>query len=459
MTEVVEGPAPAAPVESYQGQGTKPYRAYVLMALLTVYTFNFIDRVVIAILQEPIKQEFGLSDFQLGLLGGPAFAVLYTFLGIPIARLAEKHNRMTILALCVALWSGMTAACGIATSYATLLMARVGVSVGEAGCTPSAQSVISDYFPAESRATAISIYALGVPVGSMLAAIGGGLMMEYFGWREAFLVLGLPGLLLAIVIKLTVKEPERGGVGAAKVEAPSFTAAFGILAKKPTFWHVALGSAVASFVGYGVGQYLNSFLMRTHELTGLQASQLSGVVLGVAAAFGTFFAGWLADRMIKRHPNALAWLPALGFIIATPFYLVGYSVSNLWIGVPFLVVGAITHYFYLGCMYASVQGIVAPRMRATSTAVLLFIVNLLGYGLGPPAIGALSDFLASTNLQAAGLTLADCGKTMLAANKAACAVGSEFGLRWSIFIGLFGYLWAALHFLLAWKTLRRDWVG
>lgn len=459
MSEVVEGPAPAAPAQSYQGQGTKPYRAYVLMALLTVYTFNFIDRVVIAILQEPIKQEFGLSDFQLGLLGGPAFAVLYTFLGIPIARLAEKHNRMTILALCVAIWSGMTAACGIATSYATLLLARVGVSVGEAGCTPSAQSVISDYFPAESRATAISIYALGVPIGSMLAAIGGGLMMEYFGWREAFLVLGLPGLLLAIVIKLTVKEPERGGVGAAKVETPGFGAALGILMKKPTFWHVAMGSAVASFVGYGVGQYLNSFLMRTHHLTGLQASQLSGVVLGVAAAFGTFFAGWLADRMIKRHPNALAWLPALGFLIATPFYLVGYTVPNLWIGVPFMVIGAITHYFYLGCMYASVQGIVAPRMRATSTAILLFIVNLLGYGLGPPAIGALSDFLAGLNLQAAGLTLADCGKTVLAANKAACAVGSEFGLRWSIFIGLFGYLWAALHFLLAWKTLRRDWVG
>ncbi len=459
MTEAVEGPAPAAPTESYQGQGTKPYRAYVLMALLTVYTFNFIDRVVIAILQEPIKQEFGLTDLQLGLLGGPAFAVLYTFLGIPIARLAEKHNRMTILAICVAIWSGMTAACGLATSYATLLMARVGVSIGEAGCTPPAQSVISDYFPAEGRATAISIYALGVPVGSMLAAIGGGLIMEYFGWRQAFLMLGLPGLLLAIVIKLTVKEPVRGGVAAANVETPGFGAAFKILSKKPTFWHVALGSAVASFVGYGVGQYLNSFLMRTHELTGLQASQLSGIVLGVAAAFGTFFAGWLADKMIQRHPNALAWLPALGFIIATPFYLVGYMAPNLWIGVPFMIVGAVTHYFYLGCMYASVQGIVAPRVRATATAVLLFIVNLLGYGLGPPVIGALSDFLATTNLQAAGLTLADCGKAMLPANKAACAVGSEFGLRWAIFIGLFGYLWAALHFLLAWKTLRRDWVG
>lgn len=459
MTEVVEGPAPAAPAETYQGQGTPTYRAYVLMALLTVYTFNFIDRVVVAILQEDIKAEFGLTDLQLGLLGGPAFAVLYTFLGIPIARLAEKHNRITILAVCLGIWSGMTALCGVATSYATLFAARIGVSVGEAGCTPPAQSVISDYFPADRRATAISIYALGVPIGSMLAAIGGGLMLEYFGWREAFLVLGLPGLILAIVIKLTIKEPVRGGVAAVKVETPGFVAAFQILAKKPTFWHVALGSAVASFVGYGVGQYLNSFLIRTHELTRLEASQLSGVVLGVAAAFGTFFAGWLADRMIKRHPNALAWLPALGFCIATPFYLVGYMAPNLWIGVPFMIVGAVTHYFYLGCMYASVQGIVAPRVRATATAVLLFIVNLLGYGLGPPAIGALSDFLASTNLQAAGLTMADCGKTMLEANTAACAVGSEFGLRWSIFIGLFGYLWAALHFLFAWKTLRRDWVG
>lgn len=460
MTEVVDAAAPAAEAPApYPGQGTPPYRAYVLMALLTVYTFNFIDRVVIAILQEPIKQEFGLTDLQLGLLGGPAFAVLYTFLGIPIARLAEKHNRMTILAVCVAIWSGMTAACGLATSYATLLLARVGVSIGEAGCTPPAQSVISDYFPAKSRATAISIYALGVPVGSMLAAIGGGLIMEYMGWRQAFLMLGLPGLLLAILVKLTIKEPVRGGVAAPAQETPNFRAAFDILAKKPTFWHVALGSAIASFVGYGVGQYLNSYLMRTHGLSGLEASQLSGIVLGVAAAFGTFFAGWLADRLVKRYPNALAWLPALGFIIATPLYLVGYSVSNLWIGVPFLVVGAITHYFYLGCMYASVQGIVAPRVRATATAVLLFIVNLLGYGLGPPVIGALSDFLAGTNLQAAGLMLADCGKTMLEANKGACTVATEFGLRWAIFIGLFGYLWAAAHFLFAWKTLRRDWVG
>lgn len=450
--------APAA--ASYPGFGTKPYRAYVLGALLVVYTFNFIDRVVIAIIQEPIKTEFGLTDFQLGLLGGPAFAVLYTFLGIPIARLAERKNRMTILSICVGIWSAMTALCGFATSYAFLLLARIGVSIGEAGCTPPAQSVISDYFPAGKRATALSVYALGVPVGSMLAAIGGGWLAQTFGWRSAFLVLGVPGVLLAVIVKLTVKEPPRAA-SATAAAAPGFGAAFKELRSKPTFWHVAFGSAIASFVGYGVGQYLNSFLMRTHGLTLLESSRLTGIVLGVAAAFGTFLAGYLADKMVKRHPNALAWLPALGFAIATPFYLAGYMMPNLTLAMPLLIVGAVTHYFYLGSMYATTQGIVQPRLRATATAVLLFIVNLLGYGLGPPVIGLLSDFLANMHLTSLGLSSAQCAGTGAAvlANKVACDAGAEFGLRWAIFIGLFGYLWAALHFLLAWRTLRRDWVG
>ncbi len=445
----------------YPGWGTKPYRAYVLGALLVVYTFNFIDRVVVGIIQEPIKTEFGLTDFQLGLLGGPAFAVLYTFLGIPIARLAERRNRMTILSICLAVWSGMTALCGLATSYSFLLLARIGVSVGEAGCTPPAQSVISDYFPANKRATAISIYALGIPVGSLLAAVGGGWLAHTFGWRSAFLILGVPGLVLALIVKLTVKEPPRAAsaVTATTDETPTLRQAFRELMRKPTFWHTALGAAIASFVGYGVGQYLNSFLMRTHDLTLLESSRLTGVVLGVFSAIGTFAAGWIADRIAKRHPNAIAWLPALGFVIATPFYIVGYMAPTLTIAVPFLIVGALTHYFYLGSMYAITQGIVQPRMRATATAVLLFIVNLLGYGLGPPLIGLLSDFLASNNLTGMGLTGADCEGSSLAANAGACGTASEFGLRWAIFIGLFGYLWAAAHFLLAWRTLRRDWVG
>jgi predicted MFS family arabinose efflux permease len=457
MTEVTETIAPSPEATAYPGYGAASYRAYVLGALLVVYTFNFIDRVVIAIIQEPIKHEFALTDFQLGLLGGPAFAVLYTFLGIPIARLAERKNRMTILSICLGIWSAMTAACGFATSYMTLLIARIGVSVGEAGCTPPAQSVISDYFPAQKRATALSIYALGVPVGSMLAAIGGGWLAQNFGWRSAFLILGVPGLLLALIVKLTVKEPPRAR-SSTQETAPGFGAAFRELARKPTFWHNALGSAIASFVGYGVGQYLNSFLMRTHGLTLLESSRLTGVVLGVAAAFGTFLAGWLADRLVKRYPNALAWLPALGFFIATPLYFGGYLMPSLSAAIPLLMAGAVTHYFYLGCMYATNQGIVQPRLRATATAVLLFIVNLLGYGLGPPIIGALSDLLKNMHLATLGLSQAACESAAAAANSG-CAAASEFGLRWAIFIGLFGYLWAAIHFLLAARTLRKDWVG
>ena len=441
----------AAP--AFQGYGTKNYRAYVLGALLVVYTFNFIDRVVIGIIQEPIKQEFGLTDFQLGLLGGPAFAVLYTLLGIPIARFAERHNRMTILAICLGVWSAFTAACGFAINYATLFAARVGVSIGEAGCTPPANSVISDYFPPERRATALSIYALGIPIGSMIAAVGGGWIATEVGWREAFIWLGIPGVLLAVIVKLTVKEPPRS---APKGDTPSFFAALGELAKKPTFWYVALGSALASFVGYGVGQYLTSFMIRTHGFTLFEGATLVGVVLGLCAAIGTFSSGFLADRISKRHPNALSWLPALGFAIATPMYLLAFVLPNIWLAMPALMIGAVTHYFYLGPMYAVTQGVVAPRTRATAVAVLLFIVNLIGYGMGPPAIGALSDFLAQGQLALSGLTPAICAERTRAA---AGAAGIEVGLRWSMMIGVCGYLLAGLLFLLSARSLRRDWVA
>jgi predicted MFS family arabinose efflux permease len=438
---------------AFAGYGDKTYRGYVLGALLVVYTFNFIDRIIVGIIQEPIKAEFGLTDFQLGLLGGPAFAILYTLLGIPIARFAERHNRMTILSICLALWSLMTAACGFAASYAHLLVARIGVSVGEAGCTPPANSVISDYFPADRRASALSIYALGIPIGSMIAAVGGGWIATEVGWREAFIWLGVPGVALAVIVKLTVKEPPRS---APKAQAPSFLAAFSALAKKPSFWHVAFGSALASFVGYGVGQYLTSFMIRTHGFSLFQAASLIGVVLGLCAAIGTFSSGFLADRISKRHPNALAWLPALGFFLATPLYLLSFIAPTIWLAMPALMLGAIVHYFYLGPMYAITQGVVAPLVRATAVAVLLFIVNLIGYGMGPPAIGALSDWLANGQLALSGLSPDMCATR---SGDAQCAAAVETGLRWAMMIGVLGYLWAGLHFLLSARTLRRDWVA
>jgi MFS family permease len=228
------------------------------------------------------------------------------------------------------------------------------------------------------------------------------------------------------------------------------------LTKKPTFWHVAFGSALASFVGYGVGQYLTSFMIRTHGFTLFEAATVIGVVLGVCAAIGTFTSGFLADRISKRHPNALAWLPALGFAIATPLYLLSFILPNIWLAMPALMVAAITHYFYLGPMYAVTQGVVDARMRATAVAVLLFVVNLIGYGMGPPVIGALSDFLANTQLQPSNLSTDACAQM---AGDAQCAAGLETGLRWAMMIGVCGYLWAGLHFLLSARTLRRDWVA
>lgn len=495
--------APAQAPTATGGFGTPGYRAYVLSALLVVYIFNFIDRTIINILTEPIKLTFGLEDWQMGLLGGPAFAVLYTFIGIPIARGAERYNRVLIIAAAVAIWSLFTALCGFAMSFMVLFLFRIGVSIGEAGCTPPAQSLIADYFVPSRRATAVSIYALGVPLGGMLASVFGGQLAglsgaEYGawveamgigglfgdldwaqveGWRVAFVVVGVPGLLLSLLVWRTVKEPPRGYTDPAALqglEKASFKEALGVLSKKPAYRHIVFGATLASFVGYGVGQFTTSFLLRTHGLTIQQASLLYGVVLGVMAAIGVFSSGWLSDRMAKRFPNALSWLPSVGMGLSVPLYAIGFLVDNLWLAVPMLMVAAMIHYFYLGPMYAVSGGVVDSRMRATSVAITLFVVNLLGYGLGPPVIGALSTMLKTSFLdgQALGLTLETCKPLLsLAPNARAALAGAELealqacssaearGLQWSMVIFSCIYGWAALHYLLAGRTLQRDMVA
>lgn len=446
-------PTAEAPA-GFAGYGTKSYRAYVLGMLLVVYTFNFIDRVAIDILQEPIKQEFGLVDAQLGLLKGLAFAFLYTLLGIPIARLAERANRITILSVCVALWSAFTAACGMAQNFVQLVAARVGVGIGEAGCTPPAQSVIADYFPAERRATALSIYSMGIHFGAMIAAVAGAWIATEYGWRMTFLVLGLPGIALAILVKLTVREPPR----AVHAASTSFGDALKVLSSKPAFWHMALGGAITSFVGYGVGGFNIPFLMRVHHLTLLEASLFSGLLLGTFAALGTFLSGFLADRISKRHPNALAWLPALGLFVATPLYLGAYFMPTLSLAVIPLVIGVIGHYFYLGPMYTVTSQVVQPNMRATAVAILLFVVNMIGYALGPPFVGFVSDMMANQALAGAGLNVEICRQPS-ELQAAACAAGQAEGLRYAMMIGVLFFLWAAVHFLLVGRTLKRDTVS
>lgn len=434
----------------HPGYSTPGYRGYVLFALLLVYTFNFIDRSLLAYVQEQIKVEFELSDFQIGILGGATFAVLYTAMGIPIARLAERKSRVNIITISLTFWSLMTAACGMAVNYATLLLARVGVGIGEAGGTPPSQSMISDYFPSNKRATAIAIYSMGVTLGTMIAGFGGGWIAQNWDWRVAFIAIGLPGVLVAVLFRLTVKEPPRS----TQDEAPNFWPAFREISRKPTFWWASLGGAAAAFVGYGVGQYYTSFFIRTHEMSIVDAGRLTATLTGVGGSIGVLFAGWLSDRIAHRHPNALAWLPVVGFLITTPLAIMTFRSESLGMAVTFAAFALTTQYFYLGSQYSITQGVVHPKVRATATAVLLFIVNFLGYVFGPPVIGAISDHFAGRALAGTGRTLEAC---LGAPTDPVCAGAIESGLRTAAQLGVLVFLLGAICFAMAWRTMQKDW--
>lgn len=440
-----------APLASYPGIGTKTYRNYVLVTLTLLYMLNYLDRMLLSVLQEPIKLEFGLTDFQLGLLGGPAFAILYTLAGIPIARLAERANRVNILSFCVGLWSAMTAVCGVATNYAMLFLGRVGVGIGEAGCTPPAQSILADYFPANRRATALAVYALGLPLGTIVASVLGAAVAQAFGWRAAFLSLGIPGILIAVLVRMTIREPER----ASSTAAPKFMAAMREILGKPTFRNLALAYCIGNFVGYGVGQYLTSFLVRVHELPLAQAGRLTGLAFYASGAVATILSGLLTDRLQSRQPTAPFWLCAIGCFVAVPCFVFAYQAPTIGWAIPGFMLGTFSYYLYNAPAFSITHGIVQPRLRATAIALLILAGNLIGYGLGPPTVGILSDAFANNALAGSGQTLADCQAALVGA----CHEASAEGLRMALSITVVGYGWAALHFLRARRTIRNDWVG
>lgn len=474
-----------------EGYSSKGYRGYALGTLLVVYIFNFIDRSILAILNDPIKASLNVEDWQMGMLGGLAFAILYSTLGIPIANVAERMSRKLIILCALCLWSIMTVLCGFATSFVMLFILRIGVGIGEAGCTPPAQSMIADYFKPASRATAVSIYALGVPLGAMLAGILGGPINDYVtganvhnflsgvgmggfsdaigmasmeGWRIAFIAVGLPGLLVAAVLAFTLKEPPRGYTdppGTQKAEVEPFRNVLKVLISKPTFIHVVAGAAIASFAGYGIGHFVPSLFMRSFELTLTQAAVYYSLILGVCGAIGVFSSGFISDRVSKRYPKSLSWLPAIGMTAATPLYVFGFTQTNLVWAMPPLMFAAFLHYFYLGPMYAVLGGVVNSRMRATSVAVGLFFVNLIGLALGPTLAGALSTLIKSKILSGQDLSLSVCAAkdTLMPDVMAICSSADTNGLRFAIATFACFYLWASFHFLMSGRTLQRDMIA
>ncbi|MCH1579432.1 MAG: MFS transporter [Luminiphilus sp.] len=373
------------------------YRWTVLVMLTLVYTFNFIDRQILVILQEPIKADLGLSDAQLGLLTGFSFALVYVTAGIPIAWLADRANRRNIVAASLAFWSLMTAMSGLVQNYGQLLVARLGVGVGEAGGTPPAHSMISDYFPPSSRGTALSFYSMGIYVGVLFGFAAGGWIAENFGWRNAFFVIGIPGILYAFAVLWVVKEPKRGHFDPAGAGAPaqsSLSETMAGLRRRPTFWYLSVGCAFSAFISYGNGNFMPSFLMRNHGLSLTEVGVILGLISGLSGATGTFLGGYMADRLATRDMRWYLWIPILGGLSAMiPAYYTLLGENTTFI-VAAMIPSQILSALYLGPCIATCHNLVSPGMRAMASAILYFVLNLIGLGLGPLTVGLLSDFYA-----------------------------------------------------------------
>ncbi|MEO9633361.1 MAG: MFS transporter [Parasphingorhabdus sp.] len=456
--------------QAYRSDG---YRNYVIISLMLLYTLNFIDRILIGVVAQPIIEEFKLQDWQFGLLSGFGFALMYTVMGIPIARLAERMNRVRIIAASVILWSLMTALCGIAGSFIALLVFRIGVGIGEAGLTPAANSIISDYFPPRSRARAIAIYTMGITLGGVLANAFGGPITEMFSWREAFLALGIPGILFGLIFLFTVEEPPRGYADpptAVKPTKMGMVDTIKELSAKRTFWVNMIAAALVAFVGYGVSNFQVAFFQRVHVMSISEVALQIAVPLGLAASFGAFMTGYLTERMSIRFPNVVAWLPGIMLIACAPLYWIGFTTDNVPFALSVLLVAAALHYGYLGAQYTICQGVASPQSRATAVALFLFIVNLIGYGCGPLVMGILSDVLMNAELAssqfAADLTGQICkGKpeeliaALGSAKAATCLSASAEGLRWSMIYIVSIFIIAGAMYVYACKTLQKDLVA
>ena len=425
-------------------------RPRLTLALLTlVYVVNFVDRQLVGILGQPMKAELGLSDTQLGLLGGVAFALFYTVLGLPIARLAERRSRVGIVAISLAAWSAMTALCGMAAGFPHLLLARIGVGVGEAGCAPPSQSLVADLYPPEQRATALSILSLGIPAGMLLGAVAGGWVAQTLGWRTAFVALGLPGIVLAGVIARVLKEPPRG-----TFDPPATSTGFGTVLRtllaRPAFLHMAAGASLASFAGYGLTSFAVPLLVRRFDLPLANAATGYGLVAGVGIGIGIGAGGWIGDRIGGRVKGGPGLVALIGVLVAASLFQIALAQTAPLAFAAFALLPLIGAHLYFGPTYGVTVNSVGPRERATAVAILLMAMNAIGLGLGPLAVGALSDHLARA---AAPELVAIC---RAAPTTKLCLAQSGYALTRALRFDLLVYLWAALHFWLAARALARD---
>ncbi len=374
-----------------------PYRNYVLVMLTFVYVFNFIDRQIVVTLQDSIKKDMHLSDAQLGWMSGFAFAIFYVILGIPIARVADKGNRRNIITLSLGLWSIMTAVCGMAGNFIQLLLARMGVGIGEAGGSPPAHAMISDYFQPRKRSTALAVYSVGIYVGMLIGFMMGGYLNQHFGWRRAFTVVGMPGLVFSLLFYFTVREPRRGATDAQRTaESPLFGDVVRRLTGTPTFVFLAIAGSLHVFCIYGIGNWSYSFLGRLHGLSKIEIGRYLGLAYGIGGGIGSFAGGWLTDHFGKKDKRWYMKIPAYAVLVSIPLEVLAiFSPNAAYSVIGFGCVAALQS-MYLGPAVSVAHSLVPASMRAQTSAVFFLCINLIGMGLGPFVVGKISDLLAPT---------------------------------------------------------------
>jgi MFS family permease len=409
------------------------YKRYVVGLLLVVYICNYVDRQILALLMEPIRREFRLSDTQLGFLSGPAFVLLYATMGIPIARYADRKNRVTIISISIAIWSGMVMLSGFAGSFWHLLLARVGVGIGEAGCTPSAQSLISDYCSPTERTRALSIYLLGLPLGVLVSYLLGGWINQVFGWRMAFMAVGFPGLILALLVKRTIQEPPRyrsdNSVAVTKNRVP-IGVVFATLWRRKALRHLTIAFAIVGTVAASTLAWLPAFFIRTHGMATGELGTWLAPVTGIGGGVGIWLGGFLATRYGAHDARIQVRLLAVSALLVAPMLVLALLWPGKHVALLLFLPANLLMFFNLAPLYSLIQGLCDIRMRATMVAVVMFIQLLFGGGVGGQLVGVLSDALTS--------------------------IAHSEALRWALVITALAAPWASVHFWLAGRSIKQD---
>lgn len=429
-----EAAAAATPRTLGHADFSTGYRYYVLGLLLAIYTANYMDRMILGILLQPIKADLGASDTMMGLLTGLLFAIFYATMGMPIAWWADRGSRKTIITLALTIWSGMTIVCGLAANYWQLALARMFVGVGEAGGSPPSHSIIADLFPVNKRSTALAIFALGVPLGLLFGFPIAGRIYEAWGWRAAFMALGAPGLILAVITFFTLREPPRGmsevGEQKSTPDAPEFLEVWAFMWSQKSLRHLIAGTTLAALIGYAGVNWLPSFLQLSHGMTTLQVSDSLALLIGIGGLIGTFGGGFFADYLGKRDVAWNSKVVGATILAIFPIGVLVYMTDNTAIALGGILFTSIAGTVYLGPTFSLVQTLVSVRMRALGAAIMLFILNLFGMSLGPTLTGMLSDFYRP--------------------------MYGDDSVRYALFTIGFLSLWAVFHFFRASVYLKGD---